>query len=405
MSLEREIRAGRLLIAAALVAGLTLHACEAEAQSCRSRAGGCLCSLSGSEHTDFACTGCYLFVPPGHDSSAPAPLVVAFHGDGGPTAPAHILAALEVDAAEQGVLVFAPRVPSGSSWRTWGRSSGYDPDWLTDRIRDVAAEHAVDPTRIYLVGQSGGSTFLGWYAPTHADWFAGVAYFAGGEGYCSSSSFARGDYCGETTCPACPMRADLFFGSEDGVYPRSSVDRLDAYFHDECGEAGAYEVLDGAGHSDVACEAQTRGLIASMLSSWLASPHGCGGAPLDTGGGGPEGTDAGPEPPATPDAGPGGGDAGPDARPRGDGGPGIAGHDATIGGKDASPGHGSGAAPGSGLHGGCAAGGRGPAGPAALWLVWLAVLGAITARRTRATPERGSPTPRPSPSPDRPPRA
>lgn len=368
----------------------------ARAQSCTARSlpgggEGCLCALARDERSDYPCAGCSLFVPAGLDPATPAPLVVALHGDGGSTAPLHILAALEVDAAPRGMLVWAPRVPAPyQSWRTWANGPDYDPGWIEDRIDEIAADHALDRARLYLAGQSGGSTFLGHYAPTHAETFAGVAYFAGGEGYCSERSALRRSYCGDVVCPPCEQRASMFFGDRDRVYPRSSVDRLHAYHHDECGAPGALHLMAGVGHSDALCFAQTRGLIASLYDDWLAHPHPCGGsAPVDPSDAGPPvPRDAGPELPGSTDAGPRGdlpADAGAGARPL----PTPPGFDAGARDDDAGAGSVGRDPRGAGdmsLHGRCSVGAAG--GPLPGWLA-LALL-ALVARVRRRGPSRGA---------------
>jgi polyhydroxybutyrate depolymerase len=120
-------------------------------------------------------------------------LLVALHGDGGGVR--RVVQAFRAAAAEAGVVLLAPACPralgcrAASFWK-WLETSDHDPAWLGAQIDAVAARFPIDPRRIYAAGYSGGATYLGWYAPAHADRFAAVAYVAGGAAY-------------RPPCPAC----------------------------------------------------------------------------------------------------------------------------------------------------------------------------------------------------------
>ena len=104
-------------------------------------------------------------------SAEPKPLLVVLHGDGERASAARTR--WERVAKQRGFVVFAPQVPSGTSWWKWNG----DPQWLKDRVAKIAG---VDPKRIYAAGWSGGATYLGMRAHAWGDTFAALVAHGGG---------------------------------------------------------------------------------------------------------------------------------------------------------------------------------------------------------------------------------
>jgi phospholipase/carboxylesterase len=111
-------------------------------------------------------------LPEGHDPARPAPLIVALHGYGSRGAE---LAEVWRGAAQKvGAILVAPdalrRTPTGYDWRYVDES-----DWLVARAIDrVAAEHAVDESRIVLSGFSQGANIALHVGMQHPERFCGL---------------------------------------------------------------------------------------------------------------------------------------------------------------------------------------------------------------------------------------
>jgi predicted esterase len=208
------------------------------------------------------CAGCVLRVPPGADDR-PRPLLVALHGDGGAMLP--LVRAWQKATDRAGVIFFAPRCPrelgctTQSFWK-WLGGPGHDPRWLGGLIDAIAARHAIDPTRVYATGYSGGATYLGWYVPKHPDRFAAVAHVAGGAPW-------------GVPCPACKVPVLFVLGATDPmIVPYTAPLRR---YYDACGgHEVAWETLPGVTHESILGNLQA-GRAETILSWLLARPSAC----------------------------------------------------------------------------------------------------------------------------------
>ncbi len=217
---------------------------------------------------DWPCPGCVTVVP-GAADAGPMPLLVALHGDGGGVRP--LVRAWQAAASAAGVILLAPRCPrelgctTGSFWQ-WYDTQGHDPAWLGAQIDAAAARFPVDPRRVYATGYSGGATYLGWYAPRHADRFAAVAHVAGGAAY-------RPD------CPACKVPVLFVLGASDpmiGPYTRPLRD-----WYEACGgHEILWETLPGVTHESILQTARA-GKAREILA---LAPGEAGGVPGGAGG-------------------------------------------------------------------------------------------------------------------------
>ncbi len=129
---------------------------------------------------DTPCKGCVLALPDVTDAGAETPLLVLLHGDGG-HAPSALVSAWERSTRAGGIALLALRCPrdlgctEGSFWK-WDGS----PAWLDDQVRAVRASHAIDATRVWLAGWSGGASYLGRRLEDLSNTFAAVVFHGGG---------------------------------------------------------------------------------------------------------------------------------------------------------------------------------------------------------------------------------
>ncbi len=154
---------------------------------------------ASADEVGFPCPECVVIA---EANAPPRPLVVLLHGDEG--GPSRIVGAWRDVAKKKGLVLFAPRCPRalgcvGSYWQWDG-----DPKWLEDRVADVEAKYAVDPSRRYLAGWSGGSTYLTFHLERWFPTFAAVSVAGGGApghetclagagGACAPVHYAMGD--------------------------------------------------------------------------------------------------------------------------------------------------------------------------------------------------------------------
>lgn len=202
--------------------------------------------------SEAPCAGCTLDVY--GDRKAPLPLLVVLHGDReqASTAAARWRAA----ARQRGWALLALQCPAsekcGASWWQWNG----DPQWVRDRVADVAARVPIDPDRTYLAGWSGGATYLGLRAPAWHDTFAAVVIHGGGMA-------PRED------APACPARAlPAYFLVGNGNPLHQLARDLRDYFVG-CKQEVEWTLLPGADHAKESLALDPR--RAAGILDWLAA--------------------------------------------------------------------------------------------------------------------------------------
>jgi len=175
-------------------------------------------------------------------ASTPRPLVVVLHGDRehGREAAARWRSA--VDA--HGWTLLALDVPTGNSWWRWNG----DPQWVIDRANQVPHSEA------YLVGWSGGATYIGMHAPAWHGTFAAVVLHGGG--------MAPPDP--DTACTDLP--AYFLVGDKNPLHALAKD--LRGYF-DGCDADVVWDLVKGADHAGEE-KALTRRKANAVLD-WLST--------------------------------------------------------------------------------------------------------------------------------------
>jgi len=190
------------------------------------------------------CTRCTLDLPKKADG--PVPLVVVLHGD---RQRATAVAEWWRDAVlERGWALLSLQCPTDlacvDSWWKWnGRS-----DWVTDQVAKV---DGIDHARMYLVGWSGGATYIGEHA-TEWSAFAAVVIHGGG--------VAPDD-------PACPGKLPAYFLVGDKNPLHAHVKVLRDYL-DGCKQDITWDLVPGADHEHE--ERALTGKKARTILDWLS---------------------------------------------------------------------------------------------------------------------------------------
>ncbi|MEO5771347.1 MAG: PHB depolymerase family esterase [Burkholderiaceae bacterium] len=143
-------------------------------------------TVSGQHASAHGSRDYRLYIPP-QAGSAPLPLVMMLHGC---TQTADDFAAgtgMSQAAFERGFYVLYPEQSAQANpQRCWNwfkhshqeRERG-EPALLTEMLRKVMSDHAVDPARIYVAGLSAGGAMAAILADTHPELFAAVGVHSG----------------------------------------------------------------------------------------------------------------------------------------------------------------------------------------------------------------------------------
>lgn len=136
------------------------------------------------------------------------------------------------------------------SWYKWN----HDPGWVREQVREVMARHRIDATRIYLVGWSGGATFIGKHLQHWPRMFAAAVIHGGGVPPSSDD------------CPDSSFPAYFLVGDKNPAHGGSK--RLRAYF-ESCDQEVRWDLLPGANHHKE--DAALTRHKADQILGWLAN--------------------------------------------------------------------------------------------------------------------------------------
>lgn len=179
------------------------------------------------------------------------PLVVVLHGDREDAADSERRWAAPV--ARLGWELLALDCPEhlgckGGSWYRWDG----DTEWLRDQVREVVRGRPIDRSRIYLIGWSGGATYIGKHIQDWPDMFAATVLHGGGvppvDGTCIDRAFP----------------AYFLVGDQNPAH--GAARELRDYF-ERCGQEIEWDLVPGADHAgeDAALTADK----ADEILAWL----------------------------------------------------------------------------------------------------------------------------------------
>jgi hypothetical protein len=196
------------------------------------------------------CKDCLSWRPAGDD---PAPLLVLLHGDG-ETAES-IFELWQAAAARRGIIVFAPACPrsEGCASGSWWKWNG-DPSWLEQEVKTLGGLRAIDATRLWILGWSGGGTYIGWNTQRFERDYAALVIHGGGVRPALS------------TCPV--PEAGIYFLGGDKTPLHRLAEQLDAFYETTCPHAElVWIVLKGVDHEG---ERRALGGYREGILDWLS---------------------------------------------------------------------------------------------------------------------------------------
>ena len=175
------------------------------------------------------CAGCTLDVP---TRTGAVPLLVVLHGDRETAAAA--AKRWRSAALGRGWAVLSLQCPrelgcdDESRWYRWQGAPG----WVFDQIAKARQQRRFDPAHTYLVGWSGGASYIGMMAPHWHHRFAAVVFHGGGQ------PPGAGD---------CPRKLPAYFLVGDENPSHDAAKRLRDYWK-SCGLDYEWDLIEGADH-------------------------------------------------------------------------------------------------------------------------------------------------------------
>ena len=146
-------------------------------------------SITGTVSVELDGRPFRLYVPDSYDEAKPAPLVIGLHGYTSNSAELESYFDLAAQAEQRGFLYAMPDGTTNRSgeqfWNATNaccdlQSSGVDDStYLSNLIKTVQGQYAVDPDRVFLIGHSNGGYMSHRMACDHADQITAIASLAG----------------------------------------------------------------------------------------------------------------------------------------------------------------------------------------------------------------------------------
>ena len=186
--------------------------------------------------------------PAGKD---PVPLVVVLHGDREHAAAA--AARWHAAAKKRGWALLALECPKAEGCEdSWWKWDG-DPSWIGDQIDAAGKTRAIDRALVYLVGWSGGGSYIGYRAQAWSSRFAALVVHGGGMAPASAD------------CPEQALPVYFLVGDRNPLHELAK--RLRTYF-DGCKQEVVWDLVKGADHGKE--EAALTAKKADAILGWLA---------------------------------------------------------------------------------------------------------------------------------------
>ncbi len=180
------------------------------------------------------------------------PLVVVLHGDREDASDSERRWREPVESRGWELLTLTCPEKLGCKGGSWYRWDG-DPSWLRDQVRDVVRDRPIDTSRIFLVGWSGGATYIGKHLQAWPRMFAATVIHGGGVPPVDDVCLDR------------PFPAYFLVGDRNPAH--GGAQRLRAYF-ETCDQDVRWDLVPGANHAreDAALTAEK----ADEILEWLA---------------------------------------------------------------------------------------------------------------------------------------
>lgn len=184
--------------------------------------------------SESLCTGCVLEAA---ERPGPAPLVVLLHGDG--ETARNRAGMWRPWLRPRGFALLSLSCPAelgckGSFWRWDG-----DPSWLDQQVAVAARLISVDRERVFLVGWSGGASYMGWRADALSRSFAALVFHGGG------MAPRQGDDGRPERCATPPLPALFLVGDKNPLHHLAQSLRKSLL---ACAHDVTWRLLPGADH-------------------------------------------------------------------------------------------------------------------------------------------------------------
>jgi poly(3-hydroxybutyrate) depolymerase len=181
-----------------------------------------------------------LFIPPSAAASG-APLLVLLHGSYG--SGAAIVDAWKAVADQEGIVLVGPDAREREAWQLRADS----PQFVHALIDNVAAKHAIDRSRIYLFGNSGGAVYALTLSMLESQLFAATAVHAGA-------------WRGRNEFRAVPharrkIPIAIFIGDKDEYFPVFTVRKTQSAL-EQAGHPVSVTIIPGHSHAYARAAAQ-----------------------------------------------------------------------------------------------------------------------------------------------------